>query len=58
MASVTRVVLDTNVLVAAAYNPQSASRHVVEACLAAAWRFAESHEDVRRLGKALGHSPG
>ena len=34
MASVTRVVLDTNVLVAAAYNPRSASRRVVEACLA------------------------
>jgi predicted nucleic acid-binding protein len=32
MAAVTRVVLDTNVLVAAAYNPQSASRRVVEAC--------------------------
>jgi putative PIN family toxin of toxin-antitoxin system len=28
-----RVVLDTNVLVAAAYNPDSASRRVVEACL-------------------------
>ena len=28
-----RVVLDTNVLVAAAYNPQSASRRIVEACL-------------------------
>ena len=34
MAAATRVVLDTNVLVAAAYNPRSASRHVVEACLA------------------------
>jgi putative PIN family toxin of toxin-antitoxin system len=33
MAAVTRVVLDTNVLVAAAYNPGSASRRVVEACL-------------------------
>jgi putative PIN family toxin of toxin-antitoxin system len=29
----TRIVLDTNVLVAAAYNPGSASRRVVEACL-------------------------
>jgi putative PIN family toxin of toxin-antitoxin system len=28
-----RVVLDTNVLVAAAYNPGSASRRIVEACL-------------------------
>jgi uncharacterized protein len=28
-----RVVLDTNLLVAAAYNPGSASRRVVEACL-------------------------
>ncbi len=28
-----RVVLDTNVLVAAAYNPSSASRRLVEACL-------------------------
>lgn len=28
-----RVVLDTNVLVAAAYAPQSASRRIVEACL-------------------------
>ena len=28
-----RVVLDTNVLVAATYNPASASRRVVEACL-------------------------
>jgi uncharacterized protein len=28
-----RVVLDTNVLVAAAYNPGSASRRVVDACL-------------------------
>src|SRR5262249_56633565 len=33
MGGVTRVVLDTNVLVAAAYNPHSASRRVVEACL-------------------------
>ena len=33
MAAVRRVVLDTNVLVAAAYNPRSASRSVVEACL-------------------------
>ncbi len=33
MAAVTRVVLDTNVLVAAAYNPRSASRYVVQACL-------------------------
>jgi hypothetical protein len=32
MAAVRRVVLDTNVLVAAAYDPRSASR-VVEACL-------------------------
>ena len=28
----TRVVPDTNVLVAAAYNPASASRRIVEAC--------------------------
>ena len=34
METVPRVVLDTNVLVAAAYNPGSASRRVVEACLA------------------------
>jgi putative PIN family toxin of toxin-antitoxin system len=34
MEGVTRVVLDTNVLVAAAYNPGSASRRIVEACLA------------------------
>ena len=34
MAAVRRVVLDTNVLVAAAYDPRSASRRVVEACLA------------------------
>ena len=34
MASVPRVVLDTNVLVATAYSPRSASRRVVEACLA------------------------
>jgi putative PIN family toxin of toxin-antitoxin system len=33
MAAVRRVVQDTNVLVAAAYNPRSASRHVIEACL-------------------------
>jgi predicted nucleic acid-binding protein len=33
MEGVKRVVLDTNVLVAAAYNPDSASRRVVEACL-------------------------
>jgi putative PIN family toxin of toxin-antitoxin system len=33
MPAVTRVVLDTNVLVAAAYNARSASRRVVEACL-------------------------
>jgi putative PIN family toxin of toxin-antitoxin system len=33
MEGVKRVVLDTNVLVAAAYNPRSASRRVVEACL-------------------------
>lgn len=24
-------------------------------CLAAAWRFAERHADVKRLGKLLGH---
>ena len=34
MATVRRIVLDTTVLVAAAYNPRSASRQVVEACLA------------------------
>ena len=34
MAAVRRVVLDTNVLVAAAYDPRSASRRAVEACLA------------------------
>jgi putative PIN family toxin of toxin-antitoxin system len=34
MKDVKRVVLDTNVLVAAAYNPASASRRLVEACLA------------------------
>jgi len=28
-----RIVLDTNVLVAAAYNPRSAARRIVEACL-------------------------
>jgi len=33
MVTATRVVLDTNVLVAAAYNPASASRRLVEACL-------------------------
>ena len=33
MAAVRRVVLDTNVLVAAGYDPRSASRRVVEACL-------------------------
>jgi predicted nucleic acid-binding protein len=33
MSAVLRVVLDTNMLVAAAYNPRSASRLVVEACL-------------------------
>jgi putative PIN family toxin of toxin-antitoxin system len=33
MGAVTRVVLDTNILVAAAYNPGSASRRIVEACL-------------------------
>jgi putative PIN family toxin of toxin-antitoxin system len=33
METVTRVVLDTNVLVAAVYNPGSASRRIVEACL-------------------------
>jgi putative PIN family toxin of toxin-antitoxin system len=33
MTAAKRVVLDTNVLVAAAYNPRSASRRVVEACL-------------------------
>jgi putative PIN family toxin of toxin-antitoxin system len=32
MAAITRVVLDTNVLVAAAYNAGSASRWIVEAC--------------------------
>ena len=32
MATETRVVLDTNVLVAAAYNPAGASRRTVEAC--------------------------
>jgi len=33
MSAAGRVVLDTNVLVAAAYNPASASRRVVAACL-------------------------
>jgi putative PIN family toxin of toxin-antitoxin system len=33
MTIMTRVVLDTNVLVAAVYNPASASRRIVEACL-------------------------
>jgi putative PIN family toxin of toxin-antitoxin system len=33
MGTITRVVLDTNVLVAAVYNPHSASRRIVEACL-------------------------
>jgi hypothetical protein len=33
MEGITQVVLDTNVLVAAAYNPGSASRRIVEACL-------------------------
>jgi len=33
METVPHVILDTNVLVAAAYNPGSASRRVVEACL-------------------------
>jgi putative PIN family toxin of toxin-antitoxin system len=33
MEGVTRVVLDTNVLVAAAYNAASASRRLVETCL-------------------------
>jgi hypothetical protein len=33
MADLSRVVLDTNVLVAAAYNATSASRRIVEACL-------------------------
>jgi putative PIN family toxin of toxin-antitoxin system len=33
MAAVMRVVLDTNVLVAAVYNPDSSSRRIVEACL-------------------------
>jgi putative PIN family toxin of toxin-antitoxin system len=33
MGTVTRVVLDTNVLVATAYNPASSSRRIVEACL-------------------------
>jgi predicted nucleic acid-binding protein len=33
MVTLTRVVLDTNVLVAAVYNPASASRRIVEACL-------------------------
>lgn len=34
MSAMTRVVLDTNVLVAAVYGPGSASRRLVEACLA------------------------
>jgi putative PIN family toxin of toxin-antitoxin system len=33
MAALPRIVLDTNVLVAAAYNVGSASRRIVEACL-------------------------
>jgi uncharacterized protein len=33
MEAITRVVLDTNVLVAAVYNRSSASRRIVEACL-------------------------
>lgn len=35
MRTITRVVLDTNVLVAAVYNPDSASRRIIESCLGA-----------------------
>ena len=43
----TRVVLDTNVLVAAAYAPASASRAIVEACLHGELEAIMSEETVR-----------
>jgi putative PIN family toxin of toxin-antitoxin system len=61
MEGVTRVVLDTNVLVAAAYNPGSASRRIVEACLAGE-RTAVLSPALRReyefiLGRAVRSQP-
>jgi len=53
-----RVVLDTNVLVAAAYAPPSASRAIVEACLDDDLEAIVSEETVREhryiLGRAVG----
>src|SRR5262249_47542761 len=61
MEGVTRVVLDTNVLVAAASTPASASRRVVETCLAGE-RTAVLSPALRReyefiLGRAVRGQP-
>jgi predicted nucleic acid-binding protein len=56
MAAATRVVLDTNVLVAAAYEPRSASRQVVEACLRGALRPVLSRALRREYEFILGRA--
>ena len=51
-----RVVLDTNVLVAAAYAPASASRQIVEACLRGELAAIESEETIREHRYILGRA--
>jgi predicted nucleic acid-binding protein len=51
-----RVVLDTNVLVAAAYAPASASRAIVEACLDGELEAIMSEETVREHRYILGRA--
>jgi putative PIN family toxin of toxin-antitoxin system len=51
-----RVVLDTNVLVAAAYAPTSASRAIVEACLDGDLEAIVSDETVREYRYILGRA--
>lgn len=53
MKAITRVVLDTNILVAAAYNPGSASRRAVEACLAGLLTAIVSPALVREYDRIL-----
>ena len=52
----THVVLDTNVLVAAAYAPASASRAIVEACLHGELEAIMSAETVREHRHILGRA--
>ncbi|MGE3818588.1 MAG: putative toxin-antitoxin system toxin component, PIN family [Isosphaeraceae bacterium] len=61
VAQVPRVVIDTNVLVAAAYKPESASARVVSACLSGRLQAVVSLDLVREyrhiLSKAVANRP-